>query len=512
MREGPNIADDARRGYRVLLEEADKALHRGAPSEAVDLARRACEVEGGGFASVRPLSGILGAAGLTAEAIDVGCDAIKLRPGDAETRLHVGGLLISAFRWAEAELHLKVHVSLPDARATGWRLLSTVMEASGDRSCAIEAVRSAAALDPNAVEYRLHIASLLIADSRQSEALADLADAKVRFPGDSRVWRVSSGCYEALGELELAISDADVALSLAPRNAEFLAHRRGMAGALAPRSVPPRVTRPSRVARVVRVPGVGDRLRIIYALMLREIRTRFARARLGYAWAILEPISHLLTLGSVFSYMNSSLPPVGDSLFLFYMTGLLPYLMFGHVANEVGSSITSSGAVLQLPTVQRTDVIVSRAALQMATEILVGASAFGFSWLIGLTDRPMFANPLMCVAALLLLWCLGLGIGCINIALSGFFHGWDMLWQSIVRFLYFSSGIYYSPISMPEVIRDALSWNPILHGLDMFRAGFYSQYDPHWLDVGYLVGWSAGTMMVGLALERATRSRIKVAT
>ena len=34
-------------------------------------------------------------------------------------------------------------------------------------------------------------------------------------------------------------------------------------------------------------------LRVIGALILREIRGRFGRAKLGYLWAIFEPLMHI---------------------------------------------------------------------------------------------------------------------------------------------------------------------------------------------------------------------------
>lgn len=40
--------------------------------------------------------------------------------------------------------------------------------------------------------------------------------------------------------------------------------------------------------------------RLIFALFLREIRTRFGKYQLGYAWALLEPVSSIAVLLLVF--------------------------------------------------------------------------------------------------------------------------------------------------------------------------------------------------------------------
>jgi len=43
--------------------------------------------------------------------------------------------------------------------------------------------------------------------------------------------------------------------------------------------------------------------RVILALIIRETRTRFGDSKLGYGWALLEPILHILLLSLVFAVM-----------------------------------------------------------------------------------------------------------------------------------------------------------------------------------------------------------------
>ncbi|HZU91743.1 MAG TPA: hypothetical protein VE993_21000, partial [Stellaceae bacterium] len=64
------------------------------------------------------------------------------------------------------------------------------------------------------------------------------------------------------------------------------------------------------------------------------------------------------------------------------------------------------------------------------------------------------------------------------------------------------------PAAMPDRARHILAWNPILQAVDWFRAGFFEDYDPHWLARGYLVMLGLWTLLVGLALERSLRRRL----
>ena len=56
--------------------------------------------------------------------------------------------------------------------------------------------------------------------------------------------------------------------------------------------------------------------------------------------------------------------------------------------------------------------------------------------------------------------------------------------------------------------RDTLAWNPLLHAIDWFRAGFFVDYQPHWLDRRYLLMAAVLSVLIGLALERGLRRRL----
>jgi capsular polysaccharide transport system permease protein len=265
---------------------------------------------------------------------------------------------------------------------------------------------------------------------------------------------------------------------------------------------------PERAPRPV--PGFPERLRtqcrVIQALIIRETRTRFGDAKLGYGWALLEPILHITMLSAVFSLMMQGRPPIGTHFFVFYFTGLVPYLMFVHTSSAMSHAITSNGALLQLPLVTTFDVIAARGLLEMITDVIVAVVlllGFGF---IGLQAAPDdLWTPSI---ALLVTAAFGCGVGFLNAVLTARYRSWDKIWPQVTRLLYFFSGIFYVPGMMPEWARDALVWNPLLHAIDWFRAGFYSAYQPHWLDRSYLLILAILLLLSGFAFERAMRRRL----
>jgi capsular polysaccharide transport system permease protein len=61
---------------------------------------------------------------------------------------------------------------------------------------------------------------------------------------------------------------------------------------------------------------------------------------------------------------------------------------------------------------------------------------------------------------------------------------------------------------VPEMYRQYMVWNPMMHAVEWFRSGFYHLYPTYSLDIHYLVSWSGTTLLLGLAFERVTRERL----
>jgi ABC-type polysaccharide/polyol phosphate export permease len=259
-----------------------------------------------------------------------------------------------------------------------------------------------------------------------------------------------------------------------------------------------------------REPGLFDaaltQWRVIYALILRETRTRFGDSILGYGWALLEPILHIATLSLAFAILMRGRPPIGAQFFVFYYTGLIPYHIFVHASSNMTFAITSNGPLLQLPLVKTIDVIVARGLLELVTDLLVAGLILTGFLAVGIGHLPTdFAGLAGAIAAV---WLLACGCGFINAVLNAFGKSWDKIWTQVTRILYFISGIFYVPGMMPGWIRGILVWNPLLHGIDWFRASFFADYEPFWLDRLYLTMTAGLTLLAGLALERALRRRL----
>ena len=54
--------------------------------------------------------------------------------------------------------------------------------------------------------------------------------------------------------------------------------------------------------------SAGVQARVIYALVLREVNVKFARQRLGYLWAFVEPVAFIAAFALILSVGGKTLP------------------------------------------------------------------------------------------------------------------------------------------------------------------------------------------------------------
>jgi len=244
-------------------------------------------------------------------------------------------------------------------------------------------------------------------------------------------------------------------------------------------------------------------LGVVGALMLREVKTRFGRHRLGYIWAFIEPVSHIGFWFAIRSVMGMHMTVADMSSTLFLATGVITFIMFSDVASYVRGSIAGNRALLAFPIVRNIDAITARFLLESSVMLVVGTSTFALLVISGQAAWPAHWEEIaLAVSGMLLL---GLGFGAFNSIAAILSPAYANFLGTINRFLYFSSGVMYCPEHLPPEALQLIAWNPALHGVELFREGWSGVYQSSVADPLYLFLWGASLLLVGLCLERTTR-------
>ncbi len=322
--------------------------------------------------------------------------AHALAPADRANALDAAELLLRAHRFDEAAEIIAAVLAVDREDGAAHRMLSAAQMLRGRPEEALDAIDRALAVTPTIAEYHLHRGNLLYRLGRFDEAAEAFDRAAALDPENLAAKRSQLTVYFDSGRFREALAVGGELIRSAPDNEEYA---QAMLQVLNRRFetldgdyvvLGERPCRPSRELRAQ--PGVWAALltqcRVIYALIIRETRTRFGDSTLGYGWALLEPILHILMLSLVFAVLMHGRPPIGTQFFIFYYTGIIPYHLFVHSSSSMTYAVTSNGSLLQLPLVSTFDVIIARGLLELATDLLVAVILLAGFGAIGLGTMP----------------------------------------------------------------------------------------------------------------------------
>jgi capsular polysaccharide transport system permease protein len=244
--------------------------------------------------------------------------------------------------------------------------------------------------------------------------------------------------------------------------------------------------------------------RVIGALVLREMRTRFGRTQLGYLTTLIEPVAGIATF-SVAATALGHLPPYGTSLPMFFALGMLAYNGFRRVASYCAAAFDANQALLHYPIVKQIDTLIARATIELALSSFACISVLtAITSIFGLPG-PVRVEGM--IAALVLMVGIGFGWGSLTAVIARGFKSWRNIEPLLTRPMFFMSGVLFVPDRLPPKVLPFLTWNPLLHGVELMRASYYPSYRSTVLNVPYLAGWALVLVVLALAAERAMRVR-----
>ncbi|HEU0221626.1 MAG TPA: ABC transporter permease [Paracoccaceae bacterium] len=246
-------------------------------------------------------------------------------------------------------------------------------------------------------------------------------------------------------------------------------------------------------------------VRVFFALMMREMTTRYAKGTGGYLWAVLGPVLAILVMSMVFAQMFRT-PSLGTSFILFYTSGYVPFHMYGDVQNAVSGSVKYNRALMQYPAVTPLDAVLARATLSILTVLFVGVVILAGA--IAVTSTPVNLDFEVLSLALLTAALLGVGIGSLNCVVIAFFPTWERLWRVATTPLFICSAIIYIYEEAPRAFQEILWYNPLVHVTGYMRSGIFGAYAADYVSLTYVWGLGLTVLLIGLYLARRHRSTL----
>jgi ABC-type polysaccharide/polyol phosphate export permease len=245
--------------------------------------------------------------------------------------------------------------------------------------------------------------------------------------------------------------------------------------------------------------------RVIGALLMREVLTRYGRHNIGFLWLFVEPM--LFTLGIVAlwtlaqTHHQSQLPIVA-----FAVTGYSSVLLWRNMPGRCIGGIGPNLALMYHRNVKVLDIFLARLLLEAAGATMSFAVLSLLFWFVGWMELP--EDPLTVLGAWFLLAWFGAALALLLGALAERSDLLEKFWHPAAYLLFPLSGAAFLVDAFAPAVQEFLLWLPMVHGVELLREGWFGSAIRAHYDVGYLAGWCAGLTLLGLAQVRDISRRI----
>lgn len=265
-------------------------------------------------------------------------------------------------------------------------------------------------------------------------------------------------------------------------------------------------TRTERVSSVSLLGSLRTQTRIVKALLLREVLTRFGRHNLGFLWLFIEPM--VFTIGVVMlwtalkSTHGSSLP-----ITAFAITGYSSVLLWRSMPGRCMNAIEPNRALMHHRNVRMMDIYLARILLEVIGVTASLATLTLVFWSIGMMRLPQ--DILVTAAGWFLLAWFGAALALVLACLALRSELVDKLWHPTSYLLFPLSGAAFLVDWLPPRVREYALLLPMVHCTEMIREGYFGAQVRTYFDPFYVVSVNMAFTLVALALLRDSARRLQ---
>jgi ABC-type polysaccharide/polyol phosphate export permease len=241
-------------------------------------------------------------------------------------------------------------------------------------------------------------------------------------------------------------------------------------------------------------------------LTMRELRGKYKRSVLGWAWSMLNPLSSMLIYTFVFGVVlkGNNPPPManGRSVFAMYLLcGLLPWNFFAATTSGGMTALVGMANLVKKVWFPREILVFALSGaglvqfgieLSLLTVALLAVGNMVLPWLV----------PVLVISVLLVAFAVGIAL--LLAATYVYFRDLAYLWSIFVQMWFFLTPIVYpatlvsSRKGIPRFAIKLYNANPMAVFVDAYRHVLYHLSWPTGLQMLYLVVLSIASMAIGL--------------
>jgi capsular polysaccharide transport system permease protein len=255
------------------------------------------------------------------------------------------------------------------------------------------------------------------------------------------------------------------------------------------------------------IDGARVQARVIWALMIRELHTRFGRENIGFLWIMAEPALFAVGVSAIWSFIHGS-HEHGIGIVAFVITGYIPLVMWRSCFTRATKAFEANGALMFHRQVTPIDIIVARTVLEIYGCMLAAIFTFTGAIMLGFMDVPYDFGLTMLGFCLQGLFSFATALIC-----AGLSEMSDTVERVVPVLGYLAipfSGTFTMVDWLPPGMRPVLLWSPSVNAVEIFRSGVFGPTIRTHYDVSYTVVICLTLILVGLVITKMSRKYILV--
>ena len=245
--------------------------------------------------------------------------------------------------------------------------------------------------------------------------------------------------------------------------------------------------------------------RVVWALTMREVITRFGREGLGAIWMIAEPAMFITGVMTIFSHIDSN---PGYSVAEYLAVSYPTMLLWRNGTGRVTKALEINRALLHHSPIKPMDIIYSR----MLLEFSGSAAAFFVLYLLfvqlGICQWP--ADTLLMASGYTLIVAFSFAFVLIMAALAELSETIERVSHIILYLMLPFSGVFVPAYAVPPGLRPIILAFPLVDAVEMFHRGYYGHRMATYFYAGYAITTILGMILFGYALMSIAVKRFQL--
>lgn len=245
-----------------------------------------------------------------------------------------------------------------------------------------------------------------------------------------------------------------------------------------------------------------------FAMFMREAISRTMTDRMGWFWMIAEPAAFVLIMVSIRGFISGDRLIVNAEFIPWMIVGMMGFFLVREGMMQGLGAVNANKALFAYRQVQPIDGVLVRNFLEGMLRTLIFLIFMLGGLMLGTDLTPDSAFQAM--GGWLSLWSLGLGLGLVTSVAGTLVPEIGKVVRMLSLPLLILSGVIMPLNHLPHFLLEYLMLNPIVHGLEYTRQGFFEGYQVvHGTSMTYFWFATLSLLALGMLMHVRFKERLK---